>query len=404
MPESKRNLILLRAYYMALGGGGGFLLPFITLFYKHQGLSGAEIGLLSTGAGLAALIAAPIWGRHNDSAAAPRRWLQLELLASCACILILSQQSLPLAIAALVTVDALMNSGISPSSDVLSLTVLSRTRSGFGSIRLFASLGWAIAALIGGWLIEHIGLGVMFVGYVLGYGSGAGVIGLLRLPTPGTRSTDASQSRTSIVQAARRVWADRRLGRLAVVLAIFGFAMYGLRSFEALYLTQLGAGGTLVGLASTIGATIELPSMLWADRLVKRFGSARVLRASFFFEVVRLSVALIAPSVPMLLLMRAVGGVTFSWYVVAVLGFIYDVTPATQVTTTLALFNVTLPAFIRITAAPVSGVIFDQLGAPWLYLMGVIGSGVAWLIMQLRLTQPTVTVPELTSQEQSSEA
>jgi MFS family permease len=84
----------------------------------------------------------------------------------------------------------------------------------------------------------------------------------------------------------------------------------------------------------------------------------------------------------MLLIVRAVGGIAYSWYVVAGLGLIYQATPATQVTTILALFNVTLPAFINITAAPLSGWVFDTVGAYWLYAFGAFGAAIAWLVMK----------------------
>ncbi len=94
MSITKRNLSILRSYYFLLGVGGGFLLPFLALFFKQQGLSGTQIGLLSTFAGLAALIAAPLWGRFSDAASKPRRLLQFELLASACLMLVLSQQTL----------------------------------------------------------------------------------------------------------------------------------------------------------------------------------------------------------------------------------------------------------------------------------------------------------------------
>src|SRR5512139_1855694 len=93
MSIDQRNLSILRSYYLLLGVGGGFLSPFIALFYQQQGLSGTEIGLLATFAGMAALVAAPLWGHLSDAAAHPRRWLQVELAASCVCLLLLSQQA-----------------------------------------------------------------------------------------------------------------------------------------------------------------------------------------------------------------------------------------------------------------------------------------------------------------------
>jgi PPP family 3-phenylpropionic acid transporter len=268
--------------------------------------------LLSTFAGLAALIAAPLWGRFSDSASKPRRLLQFELLASAVLMLILSQQVSFGWIAVIVVLDAFLNAGSSPSSD---------------------------------------------------------------------------QPKRSLRQSIRMVLSDPRLRRLALALGIFLSMMYGLRLFESLYLKQLGAGEAVVGLMSTIGATIELPGMLWADRLVKRYGAVRLLRCSFVLEVVRLTGVLLVPSAPTLVLMRVVGGISFSWYVVAVFSFISEAAPDRQVTTTLALFNVTLASFIRMIAAPSSGFIFDLVGGYWLYALGAIGSLVAWLI--LKTMKPT---------------
>ena len=111
-------------------------------------------------------------------------------------------------------------------------------------------------------------------------------------------------------------------------------------------------------------------------------GAVRLLRYSFLLEVARLTGVLLVPSVPTLVLMRVVGGISFSWYVVAVFSFISEAAPERQVTTTLALFNVTLASFIRMIAAPISGFIFDQVGGYYLYALGVIGSVVAWAIMK----------------------
>ena len=97
---------------------------------------------------------------------------------------------------------------------------------------------------------------------------------------------------------------------------------------------------------------------------------------------------LLAPSIPTLLIVRAVGGISFSWYVVSVLGFIHASVPEQRVTTTLAVFNVTLPAIISTVAAPTSGFIFDRVGGYWLYALGAVGAATAWLVMKTIVTDP----------------
>ena len=64
-PSSKRNLRLIRIYYFLWIGAGGFLSPFVTLFYKARGLTGTEIGLLSTFGAITGMLAAPVWGRRE---------------------------------------------------------------------------------------------------------------------------------------------------------------------------------------------------------------------------------------------------------------------------------------------------------------------------------------------------
>ena len=191
---SQRNLWTLRLYYFLLIGGGGFLFPFINLFYTQQGLSGTQIGLLSTMASLAALIVAPWWGRRSDATAHPRRLLQFGLLATSLCMLALSQQTIFAWMAMIVTLDALLSINVAPLSDVVALAVI-KGRAGFGSVRLWGSLGWAVTALLGGWLIEQTGLFTMFAGYAISGFASIALLAVLKMPRWG-RLAGSTQHRS----------------------------------------------------------------------------------------------------------------------------------------------------------------------------------------------------------------
>ena len=181
-PAFQRNLWTLRLYYFMMIGGSGFLFPFINLFYIQQGLSGTEIGVLATCASLAALIAAPWWGRRSDVTVYPRRLLQFGLLATSLCMLALSQQTIFGWMAVIVTLDALLSVNVAPLSDVIALAVIKQGRAGFGSVRLWGSLGWAVTALLGGWLIERTGLFTMFAGYAISGCTSIALLAMLKMP------------------------------------------------------------------------------------------------------------------------------------------------------------------------------------------------------------------------------
>jgi MFS family permease len=392
MPTPIRNSLWnLRFYYFMLAAGGGFLFPFINLFYANRGLSGTEIGLLGTVGSIAALVVAPLWGRYSDAAPSPRRVLQFGMLATSVCMLCLSQQTLFIWMAIFVTLDALLSAGVGPLTDSIVLAITRGEGSGFGSVRLWGSFGWAVTTLIGGWLIEQTGLFTMFAGYAVCGLISIVLVGLIhtnRRPADrgDARPIPTSQPRASARQVVRAMLGDRALVGFAIALSVIWFAGAGFRQFEPLFLVQLGAGETIIGLASTIGALVELPGMLWADRLARRFGAERLLRVSFVLDAVRLSGVFIAPSVPMILISHAIDGVAYSFYAVALVEFIGEHAPDRQVTTTMAVFTVTLPSLIRMIAAPVSGSAFDAFGAHWLYIIAAGGTIVAWMVMRFMAT------------------
>lgn len=385
---SRRNLWTLRLYYFMLIGGGGFLFPFINLFYTQQGLSGTEIGLLSTVASLAALIAAPWWGRRSDATAHPRRLLQFGLLATSVCMLALSQQTIFGWMAVIVTLDATLSINVAPLSDVVALAVI-KGKAGFGSVRLWGSLGWAVTALLGGWLIEQTGLFTMFAGYAISGFASIALLALLKMPhwgqpSLGQQHPDQTEAAPSHSWRATftALWRDRTLLGLTLALSILWFSLNGLRQFEPVFLDQLGAGGTIIGLASTIGAAVELPAMLWVDRLGRRHSAGSLLRMSFVMYIAVALSVVVAPTVPVILFSHVIDGVAYSFFAVASVLFIAEVAPQRQITTMMAIFTVTLPSIVRMVSAPVSGWVFDARGAYALYVIGVIGSAVGWLIMK----------------------
>ena len=388
MTTARLDLWKIRLYYFLWVGGAGFLLPFINLFFTDRGLSGTEIGLLGTLGSVAALIAAPVWGRVSDAATRPRRLVQFGLLESALAMLVLSQQTIFAWMAVIIALDSLLSAGVFPLSDALALSIARGGGTGFGSVRLWGSLGWAVAALVGGWLIERTGLFAMFAGYVLCGLTGIVIVGLIRTDlrrgTAGAREPGASVRRV-----LRDVLKDRSLIGLAIALSVVWFATIGYHQFEPVYLDQLGAGETLIGLASTLGALVELPAMLWADRLTRHHGAERLLRFSFVLDVLRLAGILIAPSVAAILVSRAIGGVAYSFYVIALTEFVGEHAPNRQVATMLALFTVTLPGLVRMVAAPASGWVFDRVGAYWLYAIALGGTAIAWVVMRLTAARKT---------------
>ncbi|NJC94873.1 MAG: hypothetical protein C3F07_07690 [Anaerolineales bacterium] len=382
---SRSSLWLMRVYYLLWTGAGGFIFPFISLFYAERGLSGTQMGWLATIGSLVGLVSAPLIGRLSDNLPHPRRVLQFCLLGSGALILLLSQQQIFGWMALIVAIESFVGAPIYPLSDAQALSI-SNEKDGFGSIRLWGSLGWAITAFVGGWMVGRAGLVSVFVGYALLYGLCLLVLGRIVTPPKLTRPSEMPPLRFRLV--LRALVKNRVLLGLLIALTIFWFTNIGRQQFETLYMQRLGASEQLIGWAYTYPALMELPLMLWADKLIHKYGAGRLFSFSMLLEALALVVVVIFPSLAAILFMRAASGVYYSFYAIASVAYTVEHAPEGQGATILSLYYVTLTAIISLVTAPLSGVVFDALGAYPLYIIAAIGTFLTWAALVISQRKP----------------
>jgi PPP family 3-phenylpropionic acid transporter len=363
------------------------VIPFIGLFYQRQGLTGTQIGLLGTVTAFTSLITAPLWGRWSDQASDPRNLLRTSFAGSAVIYLLISRQDAFIWLAFLTCLSGFLGAGVDPMSDALAVNLLKgQSKTGFGSIRLWGSLGWALMVLLSGWVIERTSIISVFWGYAVLTVATVVVIGLL---DAGDRShedktTEKNAIGTRVV--VRLIGRDRALVGLALAIGIVWFTRTGLYQFQAIYLDQLGARESLIGLVSTLGAVIELPGMLWADYLIRRYGSHRVLGVTMLLYALMNGFVVLFPSVPAIMAAAALGGIAFSFYSVGIVVFLSERAPLGQTATILAIYTSTLRGLISMAAAPLAGIVFDLAGAYWLYVAALAGSLLGALVFRSFVT------------------
>jgi PPP family 3-phenylpropionic acid transporter len=140
-----------------------------------------------------------------------------------------------------------------------------------------------------------------------------------------------------------------------------------------------------------MSAAIELPFMFWADRWIKRFGSGAVLRTALVLQALGMVSIMVFPSVASIIIFRTVQGCSFSLLTVALVSYIVEGAPHGQDATALTFYDVTLHGLVILIAAPLSGILFDYVGAYWLYAIALAGNLLGWLILSITARQPQVT-------------
>ncbi len=375
----KRDLYFARAYYFAFMGGWGFILPFINLFYVSLGLKGTQIGTIGSLSSIVGLVLSPIVVTEIKKLPQARLVLQASLVLGAVGYFILGQQKLFPAILVVIFFHAVITSGIMPTSDAMAVSVSTEAGTGYGSVRVWASLGWICTVLLSGALVERLGFVASFSGVSLIWVLGAMLLLFIQKGYFVAR-TDVT-AKPSIKTAFRHILHDRTLLGFAIAVIFIGFLNSGVLQFENVFLSQLGASKQLISVAGILSAVVELPFMIYADRFVRRVGAHRVMMLALLMISIQRATVLLLPSIATIMIVRFIGGVSFSFYTISYIGIISSRTKSSDTGTVLALYTVTLAGLVNILAAPVSGAIFDAIGARWLYALAMTGYALGALIL-----------------------
>lgn len=381
IPQEKIQLWRLRLLYFFVYAGYAFIWPFTPIFVRERGLSGTGIGIIFTCGALAAMLAAPVWARMSGSGNRQRRVLQLICLLNAASFFWFGrQQTLP-ALVLTYVVTCLTGAGLTTIMDMMTVRSLEKTSgAGFGSIRSWGSFGWACLALLAGAIIERTSVEIIFIAYAISMATGILLLAGLRVP-PALGTAQTSAERTPFAKSFEFLKRPA-ITWVALTLAVTWLTMNGLQNFESIYIKQLGGGETLVGLASTMGAVIELFAMPWADRINRRLGSRKLLEAWLWVRALSMLVVIIHPSTTSILISRAITGFAFSFFTVGIVGYITGNTLPHQTATALALLTTTLKALVDSAASPLNGLIFDTLGAYWFYVFLLAACLLGWVFVR----------------------
>jgi PPP family 3-phenylpropionic acid transporter len=392
---SNPDLFFARGYYFAFMGGWGFILPFINLFYISLGLTGTQIGTIGSVSSIVGLIVSPIIVIEIKKRPQARGILQASLILGAIGYFLLGQQTVFLAIVLIVFLQSLVGAGIIPASDAMAVHISEEAGTGYGSVRVWASVGWIITVLSSGWLIERNGFQAGFLGVGLMWLLAA-LLTLLIQPRYFISTNLAEKHRSSLRTAVKHITHDRILLGYAIAVIFIGFLNNGVLQFENVFLSELGASKQLISIAGILSAIVELPFMIIADRYVRRVGAHRVIVFAVTMTFFQRLAVLLFPSIATIMIVRFIGGIAFSCLTIASVFLISSRTHPNETGTVLAIYTVTLSGLVSVLAAPVAGAIFDVIGARWLYALAATGYTIG--LLSLWITRPDTSVIPVVSQ------
>ncbi len=293
-----------RLFYFCYFAAMAALTPFLALYYRQIGLSEGQIGLLAGIPPLLGLVAAPLWGALADATQQHRRLLTVAVIGSAGAVALLSQVTSLAWLLPVVALYAFCNNPIIPLVDNSVLLMLGDRKAEYGKHRLWGAIGWGVAATVFGALIERSGLQWAFVGSIVLLG------GCLYA---------AQKLKVQPISIGQPFWQGMRffITRWPWVVFLITLFLNGMaggvgNNFLFLYLDQLQASKSLMGLSLLVATLSELPIFFYGDRLLQRFGARGLLLIALGANAIRMFSYALMPAAWVTLPIHLLHGLTFS--------------------------------------------------------------------------------------------
>lgn len=343
-----------KIYYFCHFAAMAAFAPFLVLYYREIGLTERTIGLLTAIPPLLTLIVAPLWGALADATQQHKRLLQIAIGGLWSTVLLFSLVRSPLWLLPLVILYALFSAPIIPLVDNTVLALLGERKALYGRLRLWGALGWGGAGSAIGLLIERFGLTWGF------YGALFFLAGCL-LAT--------QQLRVQQIQIGQPFWQGIRFfvsskPWLVFLITIFinGMAAGVGNNFLFLYLDELGATKTLMGMTLFVATLSEIPIFFYGDRLLNRLGARGLLLFSLGATVVRMSCYALMPAAVYVLPIQLLHGLTFSAMWVAGVSYANRAAPPGMGATAQGLLSGVSMGLAGATGAALGGYLYGVVG------------------------------------------
>ncbi len=316
---SHASLHHIRLFYAAYFAAMGIVLPFFPIYLAGRGMDVAAVGVFTGLLSVAKVLAPPAVGRVLDGYPHPARFILFASLTAAVLVLGFPWTSSDWVLAALVLGFGCLWAAVLPLTDGLSVAVSEAALIDYGRLRVWGSIGFVVASLLGGlWLADSEAVNFPYW------------LAALMLLTALSASGFPERQVESGEQAGQPVALQRSL----IWLMLVGFVMqvshgayYG---FFSLYLLQAGYAGWQIGGFWVLGVLAEIILMWRFSRPVAGAAPALLLSACLLLAALRWLGMGLTTSLLWLLLLQLLHAASFAAFHINAVTWVQRLAPANR--------------------------------------------------------------------------
>lgn len=258
--------------------------PFIGIYYKHQGLTLTQIGLLAQVGALVALLLQPMWGITADRWNKRKQLLMTAILGAGALVLCYLLASGFYSFLFCVFLFSIFNCAIGPLGDTVVTDLAEKHKFMYSTIRMGGTVSYAIVVIIAGIFLRanpRLSFPATTVMYLLM------LLTVLKLPDVYTKEKKEPHNKIKIKDILQ-VLKNKQILFILFFVCVFQIVIGCYGSYLGILVTELGFDNRMVGILMCISAVSEIPILLNLERIIRRFGTINVIIFAGFMLVIRI--------------------------------------------------------------------------------------------------------------------
>jgi len=268
----------LAALYFVYFGYVGAYSPYLSLYLQSIGHSAQAIGVLLALSQGTRIFGPPLWASLADRSGKRLALLRFTAMAGAASFAGMLATTSFGGIALVLVVHGLVTSGVNPLIETITLGALREAVARYGAIRMWGSVGFVVAVMGVGWMLDHFRIETMLWASLALFAAAAVFAWTLDEAPAGARPRGGE---------VRAVLRRPEVRALFAACFLMSAAHQPLYAFYTIWLVDHGYSKSLVGWLWSVGVFAEIIVFWLMPRWMTPARIAPVLAASFGCAVVR---------------------------------------------------------------------------------------------------------------------
>ncbi|MBJ6359832.1 MFS transporter [Paenibacillus sp. GCM10012307] len=372
-PTASKEVARMRTFSFAFYTTTAVVISYFPLYFQDRGYSEQQIGILYSIGPALAIFANLLAGMASDRFRTIRKIMMILLAGQLAMLSLLFTSADFIAVCFIMAGFYFFQTPLNPLNDSLILLSVKHTGRKYPSIRIFGSIGFAVAALVIGQFLKSSGSGATMV---------AGIVTIIISLGLSFTLKDYQQTSAPKVQYSGflKLVSKPDVIIFFLLLLLLSIAHRMNDGFLAVAMRQMGADESLVGMAWMVSAVSEIPVLFLLGKYGHKFKDLPLLAFAGLGYALRFWLLSRVEAPEWAVLIQALHSISFGVFFSTALRYMTHLIPDEFRASGQALFAVIWTGIAGLLSGLIGGYVLEVFGrgtffeaAAWLALLGAAG-------------------------------